>query len=71
MIEPLEILNNEIDDLHKRMKLTFTDINKLIALCLSTNYFIFDNHMRILESSGSTVLALMVVILKAFLQSLG
>ena len=61
---------NDIDDLQKRTKLTFTDIHKLIELCLSTNYFIFDNHVHILENSGLTGLALMVVISGAFLQCL-
>ena len=37
---------------------------------LSTNYFIFDKSVRILENSGPTGLALMVVISKAFLQRL-
>ena len=66
----IEILNNDIDDLRKRTKLTLTDIHKLIELCLSTSYFIFDSHVRILENSGPIVLALMVVISEAFLQRL-
>ena len=36
------------------------DIHKLIELCLSTNYVIFDNRVRIFENSGSIGLALMV-----------
>ena len=44
-------LNNDIDDLQKQTKLTLTDIHKLIELCLSTNYFIFDNRVRILKNS--------------------
>ena len=66
----IEILNNGIDDLRKRTKLTLTDIHKLIELCLSTNYFIFDNRVRILENSGPIGLALMVVVSQAFLQCL-
>ena len=46
------------------------DIHKLIELCLSTNYVIFDNRVRIFENSGSIGLALMVVISEAFLQRL-
>ena len=46
----IEILNNDINDLQKRTKLTLTDIHKLIELCLSTNYFIFDNRVRILKN---------------------
>ena len=66
----IEILNNDIYDLRKRKKLTLTDIQKLIELCLSTNCFTFDNCVRILENSGPIGLALMVVILEAFLQRL-
>ena len=66
----IEILNNDIDDLRKRTKLTLTDTHKLIELCLSTNYFIFDNRVRILENPGPIGLALMVVISEASLQCL-
>ena len=52
------------------MKLTLIAIHKLIELCLSTNYFIFDNRVRILENSCPIGLALMVVISEAFLQRL-
>ena len=62
----IEILNNDIDDLLKRTKLTLTDIHELIELCLSTNYFIFDNRVRILENSGPIGLALMDVISEVF-----
>ena len=63
----IEMLNNDIDDLRKQTKLTLTDVHKLIELCLSTNYFIFDNRVHILENSGPIGLALMVMILEAFL----
>ena len=66
----IEVLNNDIDDLGNRAKLTFTDTHKLIELYLSTNYFIFDNRVRILENSGSIGLALMVVLSEVFLQHL-
>ena len=65
-----EILNKDIDHLQKRTKLTLTDIHKVIEFCLSTNYFIFDNRVRIFENSGPIGLALMVVISEAFLQRL-
>ena len=51
-------------------KLILTDIHNLVEFCLSTTYFIFDNHMRILEKSGPIGLVLMVVISDAFLQRL-
>ena len=66
----IEILNNDINDLQKQVKLTLTDIHTLIELWLSTNYFIFDNRVRILENSGPIGLALMVAISEAFLQRL-
>ena len=66
----IEVLNNDIDDLGNRAKLTFTDTHKLIELYLSTNYFIFDNRVCILENSGSIGLALMVVLSEVFLQHL-
>ena len=34
------------------MKLTLTDMYQPIELCLKTNYFIFDNRVRVLENSG-------------------
>ena len=66
----IEILNDDIDHLRKRTKLTLTDIQKLIELCLSSNYFIFDIRVRVLKNSGPIGLALMVVISEAFLQRL-
>ena len=45
-------------------------MHKLIELCLGTNYFIFDNRMRILENSGPIGLALMIMISEVFLQDL-
>ena len=66
----IEILNSDIDDLQKRTKLTLTDIHKLTELWLSTNYFIFNNRVRIFENSGPIGLALMVIISEAFLQRL-
>ena len=51
----IEILNNDIDDLQKLLRLTITDMYKLIELCLSTNYFIFDNLVHILENSSDWV----------------
>ena len=45
-------------------------IYKLIELCLSTNYFILDNRVCILENSGPIDLALIVMISKVFPQRL-
>ena len=48
---------DDIDDLQKRPKLALTYIHKLIELCLTPNYFIFDNRLLILENSGPICLA--------------
>ena len=64
----IEMLSSDIDDLRKRTKLTLTGIHKL--LCLSTNYFVFDNRVRSLENSGLISLALRVVNSEAFLHRL-
>ena len=64
----IEVLNNDIDDLGNRAKLTFTDTHKLIELYLSTNYFIFDNRVRILENC--VIRSWMVVLSEVFLQHL-
>ena len=66
----IEISNKDIDDLRKQTKLTLTDKHKLIELSLSTNYFIFENRVRILENPGPIGLALMVVISEASLECL-
>ena len=66
----IEILNNDIDDLRKLLRLTITAMYKLTELCLSTNYFIFDNLVHILENSRLIGLTLMVVILDIFQQGL-
>ena len=42
-----EILNNVIDNLQKRTKLTLTDIQ---TYQIMFKYFVFDNHVRILEN---------------------
>ena len=49
------------------MKLTLTDIHKLIELCLFTHYFIFDNRVRILENLGPIGLALIIIIIIIFI----
>ena len=48
--------------IYENERLKLTDIQKLVESCLNTNYFVFNNHVRILEKSGPIGLALMVVI---------
>ena len=62
------MLSSDTDDLRKRTKLTLTGIHKI--LCLSTNYFVFDNRVRSLENSGLISLTLRAVNSEAFLHRL-
>ena len=66
----ISILANDIDDLKTRTKLTLVDIHQLVNLCVSINYFLYENEFRVIENSGPIGLALMVVISEAFLQYL-
>ena len=63
-------LNNNLDDLNTRTKLTLTDMNKLTELCLSKSYVLYENKMRLLENAGPVGLSLMVVLSESYLQHL-
>ena len=56
----IDTLNNDLDDLNTRTKLTLTDIHKLMELCLSKSYFLYENKIRLLENAGPIGLSLMV-----------
>lgn len=64
----VEILNNDIDDLKTRTKLSLVDIHKLLDLCLSICYFLFENRIRKIDNAGPIGLSLMVVIAEGYLQ---
>ena len=66
----MDTLNNDLDDLNTRTKLTLTDIQKLTELCLSKSYFLYENKMTLLENTGHIGLSLMVVLSESFLQHL-
>ena len=63
----MDTLNNDLDDLNTRTKLTLTDIHKLTELCLSKSYFLYENKIRILENTGPIGLSLMVVLSESYL----
>ena len=56
----IDTLNNVLDHLNTRTKLTLTDIHKLLELCLSKSYFLYENKIRLLESAGPIGLSLTV-----------
>ena len=63
-------LNNDLDDLNTRTKLTLTDIQKLTGLCLSKSYFLYENKIRLLENAGPIGVTLMIVLSESHLQHL-
>ena len=66
----MDTLNNGLDDLNTRTKLTLTDIHKLTELCLTKSYFLYENKMKLLENAGPIGLSLMVVLCESYLQHL-
>ena len=66
----MDTLNNDLNDLNTRTKLTLTDIHKLTELCLSKSYFLYENKIRLLENAGPIGLSLMVSLSGSYLQYL-
>nr|XP_004210295.2 uncharacterized protein LOC101240958 [Hydra vulgaris] len=63
----IDMLN---DDLKTRTKLTLADIHQLIELSLSICYFLYENNIRVIPSSGPIGLSFMVVMAEALLQNI-
>ena len=40
-----DTLNNDLDDLNTRTKVTLTDIHELTDLCLSKSYFLYESKL--------------------------
>ena len=66
----IDTLNNDLDYLNTRTKLTLTDIHKLTELCLSKLYFVYENIIRLLDNTGPIGLSLMAVLSESYLQDL-
>ena len=69
--ESIEIILEQLqtdDSLSTRTKLTITDIKKLLDVCLSDCYYLFNNDIHYLQNSGPIGLALMVIMAESFLQ---
>ena len=56
--------------LEKRIKLTLTVIYKLTELLLRKCYFLYENNLCLLQSSGPTGISLMVVLLECYLKKI-
>ena len=66
----MDTLYNDLDDLNTRTKLTLTDIHKITKVCSSKSYSLYENKMRLLETTGPIGLSLMVVLSESYLQHL-
>jgi hypothetical protein len=64
----IDILNKDKDELKMRTKLSLVDIHKLIELCLSKCYFLWEDKIHILKNSGPIGLSIMVIMSEAYLQ---
>ena len=66
----IDQLNNDKDDLMKTTKLCLKDVHELADLCLCKCYFLWNNEIRILKSSGPVGLSFMVVLSGSYVQNL-
>ena len=65
----LDLLKND-QELKKRTKLTIPEIKKMLELCLSKCYFLWNDEIHLLKDSGPIGLSVMVAMAEAFLQVL-
>ena len=66
----MQLLQEDWEDVRTSTKLTIEDIRKLLDLCLSTCYFLWENEFFTVEDAGPIGLSLMVVIAEGYLQFL-
>ena len=69
--ESIDVLLNQLtsdDEFKTRTKLNINDVKKLLQICLSHCYFLWQNNIHVLKNSGPIGLALMVVMAESFLQ---
>jgi len=64
----VDIINNDMEDVQLRTKLSINDIRKLLQLCLSKCYFLWNDKLYSIDDTGPIGLSLMVVIAEGFLQ---
>ena len=62
-------LSEDYEDFKKRMKLMSIDIRKLMELCVSEFYFLWDNVVWKLRNSVPIGLWIMVVLSESYLQN--
>ena len=66
----MDLVSDNYDEISERTKLSVLDIEKLLKLCLSKCYFLWDNKIFVIEDAGPIGLSLMVTMAEAYLQFL-
>ena len=66
----MDLVSDNYDEISQRTKLSVSDIGKLLNLCLSKCYFLWDNKIFVIEDAGPIGLSLMVTMAEAYLQFL-
>ena len=66
----VEYLKNDFNNVKRRTKLTFVDIQQLIELCVSKCYFLYNNLIWKLYNSDPIGLSIMFVLSECYLKRL-
>ena len=66
----MDLVSDNYDEISQRTKLSVPDIGKLLKLCLSKCYFLWDDKIFVIEDAGPIGLSLMVTMAEAYLQFL-
>ena len=66
----VDLAKEDYQDLKLRTKLNIEDIEKLLRLCLSKCYFLWDDKIYVIENAGPIGLSVMVTMAEAYLQFL-
>jgi len=66
----INLLQSDHEDVKARTNLSIPDIRKLLELCLSKCYFLYEDSIYVIEDAGPIGLSLMVVVAEAYLQTL-
>ena len=64
----IDLLQSDLDSVTSKTTMDLSDIKKLLELCLSVCYFLFEDHVYTIENAGPIGLSLMVVIAEGYLQ---
>ena len=66
----MQFAKDDWDEIKQRTKLDVKDIERLLRLCLSRCYFLWDNKIFVIDDAGPIGLSLMVTMAEAYLQFL-